>query len=105
VQTTIYYTEQDKYLLKLVKKKADRERRSKSSVILSILEEYFEAEKNIGGILQDLGVLSSEQLEEALSLQQNGKSGKRLGQILKNKGYIQQEELERALEIQKNHSN
>ena len=102
MQTTIYYTEQDEYLLEKVKKKADRERRSQSSVILSILERHFEAEKNIGEILQDLGALTPEQLEEALSLQQNGKSGKKLGQILKSKGYIQQDQLERALKIQKN---
>lgn len=105
MQTTIYYTEQDEYLLEKVKKKADRERRSQSSVILSILEKHFEAEKNIGQILQDLGALTPEQLEEALSLQQNGKSDKKLGQILKTKGYVEDDVLERALEIQKNHSN
>jgi len=102
VQTTIYYTEQDEYLFEKVNKKADRERRSKSSVILSILERHFEAEKNIGEILQDFGALTPEQLEEALSVQQNDNSDKKLGQILKSKGYVKQDELERALKIQKN---
>ncbi|MBI1741497.1 hypothetical protein HYR54_00325 [Candidatus Acetothermia bacterium] len=51
MQLTIYYTKDDQYLLDQIDDKADAERRSKSAVILSIIEEYFEADKKLGEIL------------------------------------------------------
>ena len=41
MQTSIYYSPKDIYLINKVKDKAKRERKSNSAVILSILEEYF----------------------------------------------------------------
>jgi metal-responsive CopG/Arc/MetJ family transcriptional regulator len=43
MQTTIYYNESDSYLINQVDAKSQRERKSRSSVILSVLEEYFES--------------------------------------------------------------
>jgi len=42
MQTTIYYKDEDAYLLDKVGEKANRERKTKSAVILTILEEYFD---------------------------------------------------------------
>ena len=100
MQMTIYYREEDSYLLDKLGEKAERERRSKSATILAILEEYFEAEKRIGKILLDFGVLSSKQLQEALSVQREKENEMKLGEILLRKGYVKREEIDRALEIQ-----
>ena len=100
MQITIYYKEQDQYLIDKVEEKANRERRSKSAVILSILETYFEAEQRIGEILRDLGALSQSQLREALELQKEKQHEKRLGEILMDQGYVQEIDLDRALQIQ-----
>lgn len=54
MQITIYYTKDDIPLIKQIEAKAERERRSKSAVILSIVEQYFERNKRIGEILCDL---------------------------------------------------
>lgn len=56
MQATIYYQERDQYLIDKVEGKANRERKSKSAVILSIIESYFEANKKICQILSDLDV-------------------------------------------------
>ena len=100
MQITIYYQEKDGYLLDKVEKKANRERKSKSAVILSIIESYFEAEKKIGQILCDLDALSLDQLEEGLQYQQNENSNKKLGRILLNKGYVEEFDVDKALAIQ-----
>ena len=100
MQTTIYYKEDDGYLIDKVEEKADRERKSKSAVILSVLEHYFEAEKRIGEILRDLGAVSPQDVEVALSKQEDGKVDKRLGEILMEEDKIREGDLDRALEIQ-----
>ena len=100
MQITIYYKEQDQYLIDKGEEKANRERRSKSAVILSILESYFEAEQKVGEILRDLGALEQAQLREALELQDNEDKEKRLGEILMEKGYVKEIDLDRALQIQ-----
>ena len=98
---SIYYRKEDEWLLKKIDEICTRERRSRSVVIWMILEEYFEREKNLGEILQDMGFISLEQFEEALQLQKE-KKGKKLGQILREKGIITDEHLQRALRVQKN---
>jgi len=98
----IYYRKEDEWLLKKINEIAAGERRSRSVVIWMILEEYFEREKNLGEILQDMGFISLEQFEEALQLQKKEKKGKELGQILREKGIITDEHLQRALRVQKN---
>lgn len=98
---SIYYRKEDAWLLKKVDKICARERRSRSAVILSLLEQYFEQEKKIGGILQDMEFISLEQLQEALRLQKSRKKGKKLGQILKEQGLITEEHVQRVVGLQR----
>ena len=100
MQTTIYYKDEDEYLIDKVEEKATRERKSKSAVILSILEEYFEAERRVGEILNDMGAVSSDQLQDALKAQEKG-TDKRLGEILLDNDYVREIDLDRALQVQK----
>ncbi len=99
MQVTLYFSEEDAYLVRLLDEKARRERRSRSSVVLSILEEYFEKDKKLGEILVDLRAVKPEHVEEALKLQRDGVA-KRIGEILLEKGVVDTEAIERALEIQ-----
>jgi hypothetical protein len=100
VQLTIYYTEDDLYLIKQVEAKAERERRSKSSVILSLIEEYFERNKRVGEILVDLGKLTEDRLQQALELQKKEGGIRTLGEILLSKRWVSEHDLERALLLQ-----
>jgi len=100
MQTTIYYKDEDEYLIDKVEEKANRERKSKSAVILSILEEYFEAERRVGEILNDMGAVSSDHLQDALKAQEKG-TDKRLGEILLDNDYVREVDLDRALQVQK----
>jgi len=100
VQTTIYYSEHDAYLVSQVDMKGRRERKSRSAVILSILEEYFEREKRLGEILLDLGAISHPDLSKGLDLQKDKFAGKLIGDILLEEDLIEHEALERALMIQ-----
>lgn len=100
MQTTIYYSEHDAYLVSQVDMKGRRERKSRSAVILSILEEYFEREKRLGEILLDLGAISHPDLSKGLDLQKDKFAGKLLGDILLEEDLIEHEALERALMIQ-----
>ena len=101
VQITIYFREEDEYLIKKVEEKAKRDRKSKSATILSIIEEYFEAEKRVGEILRDFGVISQEELQKSLSIQNREDMKKRIGEILLEKGFVMDIDLDRALDIQK----
>ncbi len=103
MQTTIYYNDEDSYLVKQVDAKSQRERKSRSSVILSILEEYFESEKRLGEILVDLGVLSHSELAKGLELQKTRFADKLLGDILLEEELVAPEAVERALIIQGRH--
>lgn len=98
---SIYYRKEDEWLLQKVDSRCARERKSRSAVILSILEEYFEREKRIGEILQDMGFISLEQLEEALELQKGERKQKKLGQILKEKGVITEKHVQRVVGVQR----
>jgi len=101
MQISIYYQEGDQYLLDKVESMASRERRSKSSTLLSILEEYFESGNKIGEILKDMKAINRSQLHKALSIQRNSKEEKkRLGEILLEKEFISEAQLDRALEVQ-----
>lgn len=100
VQLTIYYTHDDLHLIKQIEAKAERERRSKSSVILSIIEEYFERDKRLGEILVDLGKLSEDKLIQALETQKKEGNVRPLGEILLAKKLIGEHDLERALFLQ-----
>lgn len=100
MQTTIYFNNEDSYLIGQVDAKGRRERRSRSSVILSILEEYFEKDKRLGEILVDLGVLSQVDLSRGLDLQRTKFADKLLGDILMEEEIVSREAVERALMIQ-----
>jgi len=100
MQVTLYYSEEEKYLLDLVDKVALQQRKSRSAVIMSILEEYFEREKRLGEILVDLGALDPERVEEALREQEAEGRRRRIGEILMEKGWVRSQDVERALIIQ-----
>ena len=102
MQMSIYYKEEDAYLIELVEKRANRKRMSKSAMILSILEDYFEAEKRIGQILKDMKVVDSDQLTEALNLQEQRDEEKKLGEIMVERDYVKEDQLHHALQIQAN---
>lgn len=99
MQTTIYYREEDDFLIDKVEEKANRERKSKSAVILSILEEYFEAERRVGEILKDMGAVEPEKIEEALAEQEEN-SDKKIGEIMVENDYVREVDLDRALQVQ-----
>ena len=103
MQTTIYYNEEDAYLMAQVDAKGRRERKSRSAVILSILEEFFESDKRLGEILCDIGVLSHADLAKGLELQKTKFTDKLLGDILLEEAYVTPEAVERALVIQGRH--
>jgi hypothetical protein len=103
MQTTIYYSEEDAYLMDQVDAKGRRERRSRSAVLLSILEEYFEREKRLGEILVDLGALSHGDLAKGLDLQKKKFTQKLLGDILLEQELVDKEAVDRALIIQGRH--
>jgi hypothetical protein len=104
VQVTMYLTEEDAYLLRLIDRKSQRERRSRSAVLLSIIEEHFEKGRRLGEILVDLGVLSEHEVANALELQRNTCSGRLLGEVLSNELGIEEGFIRRALTIQQRFS-
>jgi len=100
MQTTIYFNSDDAYLVSQVDAKGRRERKSRSAVLLSILEDYFESDKRLGDILVDIGVLSRANLSKGLNLQKSQFADKLLGDILLDEEFVTQEAVERALMIQ-----
>lgn len=100
MQMSVHYGKDDQYLIDKLEEKARVDRKSKSAVVLSILESYFEAEKRIGQILRDLEALSPEELQEALNEQRRKREDEPLGRILLDKGYVREVDLDKALSIQ-----
>ena len=100
MQITVYYGEEDHYLIRLLDQEAKRQRKSRSAVVLSILEEHFEREKRIGEILVDLGHLSRREVDQALEVQQAEEGRRPLGEILLERGWVDERALSRALLIQ-----
>ncbi len=100
MQVTLYYSGEDRYLLELVDQLAEQQRKSRSAVIMSILEEYFERGKRLGEILVDMGAVSVREVEEALAEQRAGGRPRKLGEILVEKGSVQDELVRRALVVQ-----
>ena len=103
MQTTIYYSDADMYLVKQVDAKGRRERKSRSAVILSILEDHFEREKPLGEILVDLGAVTHTDLARGLELQKTTFTEKLLGEILIQEELVEPCAVERALIIQDRH--
>lgn len=100
MQLTIYYTKADRYLLDKVDEKAHRDRKSRSAVILTILESYFEGNKRLGEILVDMGKLTRSQLEEMLERQREANDGRRFGELLVAEGLVTGKDIQRALAVQ-----
>ena len=100
MQTTIYYRENDQYLVDKLEEMARRQRKSKSACLLSLIEQYFEAEKKVGEILYDIGAVTKEKIDEALHKQEGEGKERKLGEILLEEGYVRELDLDRALEIQ-----
>ena len=100
MQITVYYGEEDGYLIRLLDQEARKQRKSRSAVVLSILEEHFEREKRIGEILVDLGHVSPREVDQALEVQQAGDGWRPLGEILVERGWVDEGALSRALLIQ-----
>ncbi len=98
---SIYYRKDDEWLLEKVDEIRARERRSRSAVILSLLEEYFERDRKIGEILKDMGLVSLDELQEALDMQKKHKNEKKLGEILEEKGTVTKNHIQRALGLQR----
>ncbi|MFO8034856.1 MAG: hypothetical protein R6U88_06880 [Candidatus Bipolaricaulota bacterium] len=100
MQTTIYFADEDRYLLDLVDKLALQERKSRSAIILTILEHYFERDSRLGEILVDMGAASAQDVQHALEAQQADPQWRPLGEILVTKRIVSTEQLERALVVQ-----
>jgi len=98
---TIYYTEADQYLIDKIDEKAYRERKSRSAVILTILEQYFEGDKKLCQILSDMGKLSPEDVEKALELQKKEGNKRRIGELLVEEGFVEEKDIQRALAVQR----
>ena len=101
MQMTIYYTKADEYLIDRIDEMAYRERKSRSAVILTVLERYFEGEKRLGEILVDMGKLSRQQLDDLLKRQQELDDHRRLGEMLLEEELVSDKDLQRALSVQK----
>ena len=100
MQTTFSYHPKDKWVLDEVREKAYLERKSKSAVIVEILEEYFLKGKRIGEILLTIGCLSEEELREAMEIQKQENGRRCLGEILLEQAFVKERDLKRALTIQ-----
>lgn len=101
MQITVYYTDQDEYLIQQIEELASRKRMSRSAVILSVIEQYFEAEKKLGQILIDMDTLTPQQLHEALETQKEQEEPQKLGELLITESEVPKEQINRALEVQK----
>ncbi len=97
---TIYYNEGDRYLVDHVDEMANRDRKSRSAVILTILEAFFERNKKIGQILQDQGLLSAEDVDQILQFQQAEGQNRKFGEVATERGLVSLRHVQRALSIQ-----
>lgn len=100
MQMTIYYTKADQYLIDKIDEMAYRERKSRSAVILTVLERYFEGEKRLGEILVDMGKLTADQVDDLLKRQKKMNDHRRLGEMLLEEELVTEKDLQRALSIQ-----
>ncbi len=101
MQMSIHYSEEDQYLIDRLEKEANRKRKSKSAMVLSILEEHFEAEQKLGEILKDMRIVNQQQLRQALERQKKAEQERRLGEIMLEEDYVDEVDLDRALQVQK----
>ena len=100
MQITIYFTDEDEWLINEIDAMASSQRKSRSSMILSIIEQFFLSEGKVGDILVSMGKITSEQLAKALELQKKSDSKRFLGQILVDEGFIEYKDILRVLAVQ-----
>lgn len=100
MQLTIYLSDQDKELLERLDIKADSERKSRSQMILTIVERYFAGHERVGEILVEMGKLSATDVQAALKIQAKKDEHRLLGEILVQEGYASARDVSRALAIQ-----
>lgn len=100
MQMTIYYTKEDQYLIDKIDEMAYRERKSRSAVILTILERYFEGQKKLGEILADMRKLDPQELDKLLQLQRKEGNRRRIGELLVEKKVVSEKDVQRALAVQ-----
>ncbi len=101
MQLNIYYTKEDKGLIEKIEAEAKTQRRSKGTLVLSILEEHFQRRKKVGEILRDITDLSDKQLNKVLEIQKKEKRKRLLGEILLDEGFIEEKALYKTLLLQK----
>ena len=101
MQITICYTKEDKDLMAKIEAEAKSQRKSRGAFILSILEDYFEKRRRLGGILRNAAALSSGQLDKALEIQRKDQKRRLLGQILVDEGFVEEKTLRETLSAQK----
>jgi hypothetical protein len=100
MQMTIYYTKEDQYLIDKIDEMAYRERKSRSAVILTILERYFEGQKKLGEILSDMKKVNPQEIEKVLQLQRKEGNRRRIGELLVEKKVVSEKDVQRALAVQ-----
>ena len=103
MQLSIYYTEEDGDMIKTIETEAKIQRRSKSALILSILEKYYKKKRKLGKILSDIAFLSDEQIRRALEIQKKEKKRRLLGEILLDEGFIEEKQLRESLFLQRDY--
>jgi len=101
MQITIYYTKEDKDLMAKIEAEVKSQRKSRGAFILSILEDYFQKRRRLGGMLRNAAALSSGQLDKALEMQGSEKKRRLLGEILVDEGFVEEKTLRGALSAQK----
>lgn len=102
MQMTLYYSYEHIDLIDRVDELAYKNRKSRSQMILTILETYFHRDERIGQILVDMGKISADELQNALAIQERSEEHRPLGQILIEEGFVGQKEILRAITIQQN---
>lgn len=70
MQITIYYAEEDQWLMEEIERRAIAGRQSRSALILSILEKDVVGGKSIPQILNDFGVLNKDEADQLEGLEE-----------------------------------
>lgn len=102
MQLTVFYKETDSYLIEKLERHAKQERKSRSALIMTILESFFEGNLRIGEILRDQGNISDQHLEQALTIQEQ-EPNELIGEILIKKGFASSKDINYAINIQDNY--
>lgn len=101
MQLSIYYTREDQHLIQQLDAAAKVQRKSKGSLILSILQDYLQKRKRLGAILLNIAAISKDQLDKALKIQQKEEKRRLLGEILLDQGFVEEKTLSESLALQK----